>query len=474
MAIDTPDIQYQDMAAKWRLPDALWGDTLAMREAGKEFLPKRGAESDEDYKIRLNETTLVNYFGTTIKNLSGKIFQKPIVVGEELADQEEWLNNVDLCGSTISDFGHQILKASLRHGLTHVLVDMPKGGEAANLLEQQKQGLRPYLNHISAVDLIGCKHIEVNGVKTLVEIRIRGSLIVNGDDYKQDQVNQIRRIYLNTDTDENGEIYLTGGSAYELHQEKKSGKDKSWTIVDSGEIDSDSIDLVTYYTNRTGYMMAETYFTNVVHLNHQHWQSSSYQRNILNVARIPRLMLTGFSPEEIQTMHKHGVKDGIMSSNENAKGVWLEAKGDSIQHGERDLEDMEEKMTMLSLDPVLKKATSNQIATIANIESSKANSVMMQWAISLQESLIKCVSIMRRRAGLEEVDSGLKLNDSFDIITNITERVKELREIRAAGDMTRAQFLTELKRITFFDDSFDVEVELERLNDEDGLGGLAG
>lgn len=470
MAINTPSLQYKAMAKSWALPNALWGDTPAMRAAGKTFLPQMPSESDDDYKTRLAETTLVNYFGTTINNLSGKVFQKPVVVDDSLKDVAAWLEDIDLEDSTISDFGLNVLRAGMRHGLTHILCDSPKFGEFTSLQEQQESGVRPYLVHIPADRLIGWDEVKINGVKTLAGIRITEQVIIDGDDFEQESREQIRHIFLNTAIDEDGNKVLTGGGGYEIWQDTSKNNKANFELVESGEVDMDYIPLVTYYTNRTGLMMGETYFKTLTHINHQHWQSSSYQRNILNVARVPRLFLSGFHEDEIKALQKHGVRNGLMSTKEEAKAQWVEAKGDAIAAGERDLADAEEKMQMLSLDPVLKPATNTQVATIANIEASKANSVLMQWAESLQGALLKAVNMMRDMAGLEEVEDGLKLHDNFEIIADMENRVKELREMRGAGDITQASFLTEVKRIGFFDESFDVEREVELTSGE--LGGL--
>lgn len=469
MPINTPCLKYKVMAKSWALPNALWGDTPAMREAGKEFLPQMPSENDDDYSVRKKETTLVNYFGTTIKNLSGKVFQKPVVIGESFRDIEEWLLNIDLEESTISDFGLNLLISSMRHGLTHVLVDSPQFGEFSSLAEQIDSGVRPYLVNIPADKLIGWDEIKVNGVKKLAGIRITETVIIDGADFEQESREQIRRIYLNTETGDDGKRFLSGGGGYEIWQDKSENKQANFELIESGDMDIDYIPLITYYTNRTGFMTGETYFKTLTHINHQHWQSSSYQRNILNVARVPRLLLKGFGKDEIETMNEHGVRNGLMSTDSEADGKWIEARGYSIESGERDLANMEEKMQMLSLDPVLKPATNTKVATIANIEASKANSVLMQWAESLQGVLIKSVNVMRDMAGIEKQNDGLSLNDSFEIIANVENRAKELREMRSNGDLSLEEYYEELKRIGFLDDKFDVAKQVEMVGAETGL-----
>jgi hypothetical protein len=470
MAIDTPTLAYTQMAVGWNLTDALWGDTPAMRAAGTKYLPARKGEFEEStdktnqaYKTRLNETTLVNYFSQAIKGLSGKVFQKPIIIGENVKAKADWWSDIDFAGSNIDDFSMCVFEAGVRHGVTYILVDAPSTEGSDNLAEQRKNNERPYLTHVTADQVIGWKTERVKNVLTLTEVRIKEAHVVTDEHYNQTIVVKIRKIFKNFSFDDEGLKVFTSGCSWEIIRLN----DGEEVPESSGGFAVDEIPLIPFYTNRTGFMQAETYFTTLAHLNLQHWQSSSYQRNILNVARVPRFSAFGLAAEEAAKYAKHGVSNGVFSTEKEGRAEWVECKGASIGHGERDLEKTEEQMALLALDPQLKKATGTQLATVANIESSKANSVLQKWAQSLQTAFIKSASVMYQIAG-ESIDSPqLTVNDEYQAIVNIEDRVKEAREIRAAGDMSRLVFLTELKRIAFYDDDFNIEAEMARLKQEE-------
>lgn len=470
MAIDTPTLAYTQMAVGWNLTDALWGDTPAMRAAGTTYLPARKGELEEgtnktnqEYNTRLNETTLVNYFSQAIKGLSGKVFQKPIIIGENIKAKADWWNDIDFAGSNIDDFSMCVFEAGVRHGVTYILVDAPSTEGSDNLGEQIKNNERPYLTHVTADQIIGWTTERVNNAITLTEIRIKEAHVVTGEDYEQTVVVKIRKIFKNFVVDEDGFKTFTDGCTWQIIR-LDDGKE----IPESeGMFAVDEIPLIPFYTNRTGFMRAETYFTTLAHLNLQHWQSSSYQRNILNVARVPRFSAFGLTEEEAKQYAKHGVSNGVFSTEEKGRAEWVECEGASIGHGERDLEKTEEQMALLALDPQLKKATGTQLATVANIETSKANSVLQKWAQSLQTTLTKSISVMYEIAS-ETIDSPqLIVNDEYQAIVNIEGRVKELREMKAAGEISRLTFLTELKRIAFYDDDFNIEAEMDLLSQEE-------
>jgi hypothetical protein len=442
------------MMEAWALPIALYGDTPTMRAAGRSLLPQRDKESDDAYMVRLSETTLVNYFAPAIDGLSGKIFKKPIVLGESLEPYTDWFDNIDAEGSNINDFGMELFAESGKRGVTYFLVDAPAAdGQSNSLKDQQTKNIRPYFTHITADQIIGNKTEIINNVLTLSEVRISGTKTIVNDDYTESTIDQVKRIFL-----------VDGFNAqWEISEPRDKKKDSEWDVVEFGSMNVPYIALVPFYTNKEGFMKAKTYFTTLCYLNLQHWQSSSYQRNILNVARIPRLMISGLDEKTAEKVSNHGVSDGIFSESVDLSGKWLECEGKSIGHGERDLENTEAQMAMLSLDPILKKAPSTDLATVANIEASKSNSIIQQWAESLQRALITGVQMMGDIARVEIDASGLKVNDEFQLVDDSSAKMKELREQNAAG-LISAQTVLEIGRdIGFYDDDFDVEDEVGRI-----------
>lgn len=454
------------MAKGWALPIALWGDTDGMREAGEMFLPSRKGEKsngvlNENYHTRLNETTLSNYYTPAVKNLTGKVFEKPVVIGEAIQAKSDWWDNVDLQGSNLNDFASEIFEAAAKLGMSFILVDAPSDGESTSLAEQIAKNVRPYMTHITADQVIGIKTAEINNLTTLIEVRILETIIEENDDYEQEVVKQVRKIFKNFNEDGSE----AQGCSYEIWQEI----DGAETAIDTGSISLDEIPLIPVYTNRVGFFEAETYFMTLCNLNLAHWQSTSYQTNILNVARVPRLGAFGFTDEEIEQFKKHGVANGIFSTNPEARAEWTEAKGDSIASGERDLASLESQMERRSLDPVLKTASASDVATIANIEQSKSNSVLQSWSEATQRSLNKAIKIMYQLAGEGDIEPDVKLNDNFNIVSDVEKKAKQLLEDYIAGTMSLETLLNERKRIGYVDDDFDIDAELENLKADSGL-----
>ena len=90
-----------DAAAKGR---ALMGGSDAMRDAGEVYLPKFKAKEQEDYNARLSASWLFNGFKKTVKDMTGRVFDKPVEVADAPEKIVAWAENIDMQGRDLSAF----------------------------------------------------------------------------------------------------------------------------------------------------------------------------------------------------------------------------------------------------------------------------------------------------------------------------------------------------------------------------------
>src|SRR5690606_17726562 len=89
---------------------------------------------------------------------------------------------------------------------------------------------------------------------------------------------------------------LVPGAWATFREQDVEGK-KAWVLHDKGATSLKHIPLSTLYTERTGYMTAKPPLLELAYLNVKHWQSQSDQDNILHVARVPMLAITGIDDD---------------------------------------------------------------------------------------------------------------------------------------------------------------------------------
>ncbi len=387
-----------------------------MRLAGEKYLPKEPKENKDKYAARVNMSFLDNRFKPAVNNVKGKIFQKPISVSG-FDTLQEWIDNCDLQGRDVNEFFGEVLVMSLRRGLTHVLMDAPRADGVKTLKDQAALNVRPYLVHIDPRNVIDWDIETVNNIPTLTMVKIEETSIERDLEGNQEQIKRIRKI-------EKGEEEQ--GCTFSLYEQDAG----SWIEIYSGKIDYPEIPLFTYYTNRHAAMEASSFFEDLCWTNLNHWQSSSDQSNILHTVRVPRMFGKGLKAEEIDAMREHGVAKGVWSTNEDASLSWIEAKGESIAHGERDLRALEERMQAQSLEPMTVKRSGNTTATSDAISSSKSNTVIMDWAQDLQKFVKQTLDAMAAFAKIN-AEADVVVNDDYSVITKGPEKSKELREFTA-------------------------------------------
>lgn len=454
--VDSPIQAYKDMAKKWRLPDTLMQGTQAMREAGRDFLPQEPRESAVAYRNRIERTVLFNAYKKAIQDLRGKVFSKPVALGESATERAvEWAEDIDLEGRDLTAFAFDVFESALSVGLTHILVDFPRSDPNATLADERRQQIRPYFVHVPARNLIGWKVDRVGGVRFLSQARIKETITEEDpdDEWGERHIEQVRVL-------EPGSFRIF----------RRQDKNNDWQLFEEGETSLDIIPLVTIYTGRTADMIADPPLLDLAYLNLAHWQSSSDQRHILHTARVPMLFGSGWQEDELEI--EIGANRMITNSNPEARLGFVEHSGASIGAGRQDLMDLEDRMSILALEPLITRP-GNITATERAIDEAKSNSTLQAWALNLEDALQQAFYFADQWIGQSE-GADVNVFTDFSVGTMDTEQIKILREIRGQGDLSRETLWSEIKRRGIFDDRFDAEEEIDKLELEGEALGMIG
>ncbi|EPG8764708.1 DUF4055 domain-containing protein, partial [Raoultella ornithinolytica] len=195
--ISTPNLGYNDMVEAWDINDALMGGTLEMRRQGKVYLPKWPNEYSESYNDRLATATLLPAYEEAIKQNIGRVFAEPTVLSEDSPEKiKELAPDIDMEGNRLDVWAQQFFSIGFQYGLVHALVDFPKVDPEAvkTRADEIAAGSRPYATMLNPRQVIGWKSKVVKGKVVLTDLRIKEVIVVDGADYGQTKVEQIRHI----------------------------------------------------------------------------------------------------------------------------------------------------------------------------------------------------------------------------------------------------------------------------------------
>lgn len=464
MTVDAPTTAVVAMREGCELPMALLGGTKAMRAAKEKFLPREPAESVAAYDVRLGRSFLFPGYAKTVTDMAGKIFARPIGVGDDVPAQiKSALENVDFAGRNLDVFAHEVAKDAIHAGISYLLVEMdraPVDGEGAPVTLSRAQAKlmqrRPWAVHIKSSQVLGWRSEIVSGIERLTQFRFAEVVTEDDGDFGEKIVPQVRVFSRES-----------GAVTWATYRQEAHG---IWAVHESGIVTIGEIAVCPVYVNRTGFMQGLPPLANLAEVNLAHWQSQSDQRNILHVARVPILFGAGFTEDD------NPLEIGASRMTLGPEGstlVYVEHSGAAIEAGRTDIKDLEFQMQTLGLE-LLVPRPSSETATGANIDHAKMNTPLAMMAKALQDALEQMLGFMALYEGLPRDSGGgsLVVNTDFGVSLGSAADGATLTEAVKERIISRETWIREMKRRAVLSEDVDPEEEAqaalnEGIEDED-------
>ncbi|WP_454863350.1 DUF4055 domain-containing protein [Pseudomonas hormoni] len=442
------------MREDWAIVDPLMGGTRAMREAGEQLLPKWPKEEQEDYSNRLKLSTLFPAYSETVKNNTGRVFAEPIVLGEDVPQPiQDYAENFDRQGNNLQVWAQSFFTQALSHGLCHVLVDYPKttDGEGNKTIvtkaDEKAAKVRPYVVMIRPKQVIGWRSSSIDGEHVLTQFRYMEEVEEDDGEFGAKSVAQIR-------------VLVPG--AWATYRMATVKGQKGWSLYEKGTSSISHIPLATLYTNRTGYMTAKPPLIELAHLNVKHWQSQSDQDNILHVARVPMLAISGIDDDTWE------LKVGTASATKlptNGKMEWVEHTGKSIEAGRQSLTDLEDQMRVAGAKLLQKDKQAVKTATQAEEEAAQEMSPLQTMAGQLEDTLDQVFQFFADFIG-EGVGGHVQVSGNFetDFIPEVS--IPALIQLNLASKISDQTLFSELQRRSVVSQDLDWAEESAKIAEQ--------
>ncbi len=456
----TTSMAWDSMADVWDMIETLLSGTTAMREASDTYLPQHEQESVVNYEERLGRCTLFNMTELTLGTWVGKPFSDPVKLNEDVPKEiVNIADDIDLQGNSLTVISRDWFRESLAKSFSHILIDMPvltdEDREGRTLADDIKDNRRPYWMLIKPENLIFAASQTINGQEVLTHVRILETNVEQVG-FAEEVIERIRVL-------EPGLFQI-----WEKQFLNTRSKKFKWVIIEQGETGLDEIPLVTFYADRSGLMEGKPPLEDLAHLNIRHWQSTSDQINILTVSRFPMLAVSGATDQTGDTM-VIGPKQLLGTKDANGRFYYVEHSGKAITAGREDLADLEEQMASYGAE-FLKRKSGSQTATGRALDSSEAMSPLQDMVIRFTESMGDALNITAKWLNIEGGGGTVDIATDFSISGQDDAELKILFAARKNGDISRIDFLNELKVRAILSDDFDVTENITRLLIGLGLG----
>lgn len=434
----------EEMRRDWSVVEPLMGGTRAMRAAGTALLPKWPKEEQEDYDSRLKQSTLLPAYSETVRNNTGRVFAEPIVLGDDVPEVLKPLTqDMDQLGNSLDVWAQSYFAEGLAYGISFALVDYPstvdKEGHpiVRTKADEKAAGVRPYVVLIRPQQLLGWRSTTSNGRPVLTQFRYMEQVQEDDGEFGTTSIDQVR--------------VLTPGAWAIYRKADKEG----WALYDEGTTSLPGIPLVPFYTNRTGFMTATPPLQELAHLNVKHWQSQSDQDNILHVARVPMLAITGIDDDNWE------LKVGTSSATKlppTGDMKWVEHTGKSIEAGRTSLQDLEDQMRIAGAKLLRKDKSATKTATQAEEEAAQEMSPLQTMAGQFEDALDQILQLFAEYTKAGE-GGHVQVNGNFDIDFAPETTLPLLLNMAAQGRLSDETLFGEFQRrgVVSSDRSWDEE-----------------
>lgn len=418
------------MLKDYALVDTLRRGTDAIRAAKEAYLPKFPLESDNAYAFRVRTSVLLPVYKETIARLVGRVFAKPVTIGDNVPDKiKELCNNVDGENRNLHVFMRDAFEMALNYGLAHVLVD----SAASNATTAADGKATPYMALISPANVLGWRFDGGD----LVQLRVRDTIVEQDGEFGE-KVTEIVTVLEPT------------------QWRKYKQVEGEWVIFDDGKNSLGKIPLTTIYTNRTGKMTATPPLLELAHLNIKHYQSQSDQDNILHTARVPLLLRIGANDESKDIE----VGSSVIDIEDGGDLRYVEHSGAAISAGRESLKDLIEEMMLVGAKLVQVNSAA-KTATQAGEEASDNKSALAAMAENLRDSIDATLQFVADWLHLPD-GGNVNLNSDLDSDSAPLETMNVINNMVAAGTVSPQTAFEEAKRRGILDEARTWEDEQAR------------
>lgn len=453
VASQSPKVAAQ--TADLDLVSALMGGTRAMRAAGKTYMPRMPAESEEAYRERIDCAVLFPAYARTVDTLAAKPFSRPLAIGDDVpAKMRPWLENVDRQGRNLHVFAAEVFRNALAEGFAGILVDYPRAEGVRTLADQQSQGLRPYFVAISKRQILGWRATETAAGWVLSQLRIMEAVTEDDGEFGERDIQQVR--------------VLEPGK-WATYRKAEKGE---WALHEQGVTTLPVVPFVPVYGRREEFMVGSPPLMNLAHLNVQHWQDSSDQQRSVRFARVRIAAIVGGDPDATLTIGA----DYFLRLPAGASIEIAQGSAESVKIGREELTALEEQMRQTGAE-LLVIRPGLVTATQVHSENSVGMSALQRMGADCEDSIDAALQLMAQWVG-EPEGGHVALFSDYGVATLSEASAQLLLTAKTSGVLSNETVIAEFKRRGILSADVDADDERERVAaegpDVDGVTGADG
>src|SRR3990167_2272823 len=424
----SPVVQAQQKALQ--LVRDLEAGAERIRDQSTVYLPKEAGEHPENYRTRLARSVFHNFFGRTVEGLTGLVFRKDPVLGDDVPAvmRLQW-ENLDLAGTHGDVFVRDLFQDAGVAGHAAILVEYPKTDGAQGYGQELRGEIRPYWVPIRKDDIRSWRTTTEDGHLVLTQLVLRECQYVETGAYGEKE--QTRwRVFRRART---GETVVVSWELLEVTPDKKVH------TVDQGVCRNQvEIPVAEVITNgRTGLFASQPPLLDLAYLNVAHYQQWSDYATVLHMT-IPLLFGAGVDGKDAQGQDLTiSVNAAIWSTDPQAKLSYVYHDVSTLAEHKAALDALKSDMGALGLAMLAPQKRTAETAEAKRLDKATSDSALAVAARGLQDGIERALGFHARYLSLADGGS-IAVNRDFEGILLDAPVMTAYATLVAAGFPRRA------------------------------------
>ena len=448
---------YLQMSTSWFPIDVCVGGTAFFRYNAEMLLPQEPQELEDAWQRRVSRATLTPFTVRIAEQAAGLVLRKPIVLESKEQDGEvdpyweEFLEDVDGRGTSLSAFARRLLISSILYGHAGCLVDYPSREAAPSLQAERLAGLRPYFKQVDCKQIIGWRFDDKDPLAPVNQVRINEYVSVPFGEFGDKTIRQIRclepgkyRVFRReSDRDAN----TPGGS-------------QGWYVHEEGPISLDVVPLALTYSQKISDFVSTPPLLSLASINIQHAQRAADLQHSLHVAAMPIMVMKGF--DDAPDPAGLSVNNAILLPPEG-DCFMVEPASQSFDAQQAYLDKLEEQMASLGISTLFQQKMSAETAESKKMSRTDSDSLLAIVSRDLEKMLQTAFEMAGAYVGKEA--PMVQLDKDFDLQQLDGAQVGQYLQLWTQGAITQETLLNALKKGEILP-GVDVEEEVELTGQE--------
>lgn len=405
---DTLSPQAQAQVKATTIMRDLWGGTETVRARGSVYLPRAPGEDPNDYNSRLRRSPFFNAVRRTVEGLTGLVFRKDPVLGEDVPSpiHEHW-ENIDMAGTHGDVFARERCEDVLQVGHGAILVEFPQTDGEQTAAEEMSE-IRPYWVPILKEDILSWRIENVKGRTVLLQVVLRERGYRDVGKFGSEAFTQYRVIMLDS----------IDGKPVVTWALMEVADDNVVSITDTGtytnQIEIPLAELIT--SGRKSIFESDPPLLDLGYLNVAHYQMWSDYSTAIHKTNVPIFVVTGLENANDGKAEPLvlGPNTYLDIPNPDGDAKYVSHDGAALDSTKKALDDLKADMGTLGLAMLAPQKRSAETAEAKRLDKSTSDSALSVTARGLQDGFENALKFHARYLPGSPEGGSIEVNRDFE------------------------------------------------------------